>query len=199
MNDRGQAFTLEAVMAAVLLLATLAFAIHVAGVTANTPSTADETIENQNRGLANGALDSAVANESLRPTLLYWNDTAETFHGADETYYVSRSPPTVGDVGFGAVLNRSFDRFNVKYNVDVYYATNESGVEKQRLVHHGTPTDDAVRATTIVTLYDDDPLYNVDGTPGNVTVAESDTFYAPDVGDGPVYNVLRVEVVVWST
>ncbi len=202
MTDRGQAFTLEAVLAAVVLLATVAFVLHVAGVTGNTPSTADAGIEDQNRGLADGALDSAVSNESLRPTLLFWNESEEAFHETDEEaeYYVSRSPPTE----FGEVLDRTFDGFSVKYNVDVYYAGNESEVERQRLIHHGTPTDDAVRATTTVTLHDDDPLYDANETARNVTVSDLSTdnetegeFYASKAGDGSVYNVLRVEVVVW--
>lgn len=196
MDERGQAFTLEAFIAAVLLLAAVAVALQIAGVTANTPSTADKQVEHQHRGLAEGVLDSAVANESLRPTLLYWDDTTGAFHNATEDHYVSRSPPTA----FGALLDRSFSNRNIRYNVRVQYISADGEIQQQKLVHHGAPTDDAVRAVATVTLYEDDRLYGAEETPTNVTLDETSTFYVPDATpDSSVYNVLRVEVVVWQT
>lgn len=196
MNERGQAFTLEAFVAAVLLLATVGFTLQITGVTANTPSTADEHLESQHRGMAEGVLDSAAENESLGPTLLYWNDTVGAFHNATEEHYVARSPPTA----FGATLDRSFDGRDIRYNVDIHYISADGDVQRRELVRHGTPSDDATRAVKTVTLYDDDRLYDANRTPTNVTLDETSGFYAPDASpDSPVYNVVRVEVVVWRT
>lgn len=194
MTARGQAFTLEALVAAIVLVASLVFALGIAGVTPLSASTASEQVENQLQGTADGVLDGAEANGTLRPTLLYWNGTGGRFHGASEDHYVSRGPPTA----FGETLRRTFGDRNVAYNVDVHYV-NETGERRtQRLVVHGTPSDDAVRATTLVTLYDDDRLLGADGEPTNVTLANSSEFYAPDAApDSPVYNVVVVEVVVW--
>lgn len=193
-TDRGQAFTLEAFVAALVLLACVAFALHVTGVTPATSSTADDRLEAHHAGLAAGVLDAAVANDSLRPTLLYWNETSETFHGAAEDHYVSRHPPTA----FGQHLAWAVGERPVRYNVNVHYEAADGDIRTQRLVHHGTPSDDAVRVTEWVTLYDDDRLYAADGTERSVSLAESAAFYAPDAApDSPVYNVVRVEVVVW--
>lgn len=197
-TERGQAFTLEAFVAALVLLSCVAFALHVTGVTPTSASTANEGDGSQHEGIAAGVLESAAANDSLRPALLYWNGTDGAFHNASESYYVSRSPPE--ELAFGRQLEWAYGDRPVRYNVDVYYYNATDGdVERQTLVDHGTPSDDAVRAVETVTLFDDDPLYRADGTPGNVTVSDPESgFYAPDASpDGPVYNVLRVEVVVW--
>lgn len=194
-TERGQAFTLEAFVAALVLLASVAFALHVTGVTPATASTANDQVENQHEGITAGLLDSAVANDSLRPTLLYWNDTNGAFHGASEEYYVSRSPQ---NTTFGHQLEWAYGDRSVRYNVHVYYESSDGDIRKQKLIHHGTPSDDAVRVVETVTVYDDDYLYDADGTPSNVTLSDSSSFYAPDVApESPVYNVLRVEVVVW--
>lgn len=194
MTARAQAFTLEALMAAIVLVASLVFALGIAGVTPLSASTASEQVENQLDGTAAGLLDGAEANGTLRPTLLYWNGTAGGFHGASEDHYVSRAPPT----RFGEALQRTFGDRNVAYNVNVHYVSADGNRRKQALVVHGTPSDDAVRATTLVTLSDDDEVRGPTGEPTNETLAETSAFYAPDAApDSPIYNVVVVEVVVW--
>jgi hypothetical protein len=74
----------------------------------------------------------------------------------------------------------------------------------QRLVDSGTPSDDAVRVVDAVTLYDDTRLLDANASEENATLQEvsadtNRTFYAPDAApDGPLYNVIRVEVVLWK-
>jgi len=66
------------------------------------------------------------------------------------------------------------------------------------MVYRGAPSDNAVTATRTVTLHDDDELVTANGSDTGTTVDESGTFYAPDASPGTnVYNVIRVEVVVW--
>jgi hypothetical protein len=71
--------------------------------------------------------------------------------------------------------------------------------QKRELVYRGTPSDNAVSATRTVTLRDGDHLYDASMDETNVTVAESETYFAAaDVSpNSAVYNVLVVEVVVW--
>jgi hypothetical protein len=203
MTERAQTFTLEAFVAAILLLSTVAFALQVVSISSNTASTGDLETRNHHVGLASGVLDQGAANGSLRTTLLFWDESTEQFYGADETdgYYISRSPPTA----FGASLARMFDDRQVRYNVDLYFATTTGDRGHQRLVESGTPTDDGVRVVETVTLYDRTRLVDTNETArattlGDVEADANSTFYAPDVRpDGPVYNVVRVEVVLWET
>lgn len=195
-GTRGQAFTLEAIIAAVVVLGALLFALQVSGVTALTASTSSQQVLTQQGAVAAGALDTARDNDSLRPTLLYWNENDTRFHeiptAVDRDFYTV-APPTA----FGTVLNQTLADRNVAFNVNLLYVGATGTINRTRLVRQGRPSDDAARATRTVTLYDDDRLLDANGTASNTTV-ENASFYAPDQSpDGPVYAVVRVEVVVW--
>lgn len=209
MSSRAQTFTLEAFVAAILLLATVAFALQVVSISANTASPADSELGNQHAGLARGVLDEAVTDGNLSRTLRYWNQNTSAFHGADVDpedggHYISRLPQSDDAPGFGRALGAPFDNRQVRYNVDLYYATADGGRGHQRLVESGTPSDGAVRVSETVTLYDETKLLDANGSRENVTLREvsqdsNRTFYAPDARpDGPLYNVIRVEVVLWK-
>lgn len=202
MTDRGQTFTLEAFVAAILLLSTVAFALQVVSISSNTASAADAEIRSQHAGLAVGVLDQGAANGSLRRTTLYWDEVDERFYGAsDDGYYIGRAPPTA----FGGALGAMFRGRQVRYNVDLYYRTAAGERARQRLVESGTADDDAVRVTETVTLYDGTKLVDANENERSLTLNEvagntSKTFYAPDARpDSRIYNVVRVEVVLWET
>lgn len=192
-DTRGQAFTLEGIAAAVLLLASLVFALQVAAVTPNSGSTANPNVGTQQAWVASDLLAEAAASDSLRASLLHWDDDAETFHGASSYgYYIERLPTT-----FGADLETHLYDRGFTYNVDVAYATQSGGLDRLELVNRGTPSDDAVRVVQYVTLYDDDELRNSDGSLSGTTLSDA-SFYATDVDPtSPVFNVVRVEVTVW--
>jgi hypothetical protein len=193
---RAQAFTLEAIVASVVVLGALLFALQVAGVTALTASTSTQAIQDQQGSVAAGVLDAAAAEGSLGPTLRYWDNDTERFHGVprgvDRAFYTV-GPPTA----FGSLLNETLDDRDVAFNVDLRWVAADGSVGRTRLVRYGQPSDDASRATRTVTLYDDDRLLYANGTRSNVPLTNA-SFYAPDASpDSPVYNVVRVEVVVW--
>ncbi|WP_411969082.1 hypothetical protein [Haloferax sp. YSSS75] len=201
MNDRGQAFTVEGVAAAVLLLGTLVFALQATGITALSAGTAGGAVDTQQADLARGVLANAVASETLTPSLLYWDDAYAgadgngTYHGTgDDGYYVEGIPTAFGDS-----LDRTLADAGYAYNVNVYYYDSADGAVVSRpLVEQGTPSDDAIRAVRTVTLYDDDVLSDVNETATDTTLAEASNFYASDVSpDSPLYNVVQVEVVAW--
>jgi hypothetical protein len=190
-GDRGQAHTLEAFTAALLLVGSIIFALQVTAVTPLTASTSSQHIENQQLQVARGMLDSAVKNGSLREAALNWNDTAGAFADAsDEGYYVTGGP---SNTTFGAMVNRTFLDRGIAANVNVLYVTTAGDVRSERMVYVGSPSDNAVTATRTLTLYDDDTLLN-----GSTTLNGSSSYFAPDVdSDGNLYNVVRIEVIVW--
>ena len=195
-GHRAQAFTLEAVVASVVVLGSLLFALQVAGVTSLTASTSNQQILDQQGSVAAGVLDAAAADGALGPTLRYWDDDARRFHrlptGVDRAFYTV-GPPTA----FGSLLNETLDDRNVAFNVNLRWVDATGGVDRAPLVRYGRPSDDASRATRTVALYDADRLLDADGTRSDTTLANA-SFYAPDrYPDSPLYNVVRVEVVVW--
>lgn len=182
-----------------LLFASVLFAMQVTAVTPLSASTANQHIENQQQAVADGLLTQASSEGELKPTLLHWDEGNATFHGAERGFYTDGSPPT----WLGEQLDGEFRDRGLAYNLRVTYLDAEDGRSTKRIVHSGEPSDHAVSATRIVTLYDGDMLYETNGDPTGPTldeVANDGTvrFYAPDLdAEDPVYNVVEVEVIAW--
>jgi hypothetical protein len=199
-EDRGQAFALEAVVASLVLLGGLVFALQATAVTPLSASTSSQHIENQQAATAEGVLAAAAENGSLRVAVLNWNASGEKFHGAEVNQsYHTNDPP---DNDFGTLLSRAFDGRGIVFNVYVRYGDDRDddgvveGRRSQRMVYRGGPTDNAAAASRVVTLYDDDELHNASDVP-NGTVVSGGDFYADDISASGIYNVVTVEVVVW--
>jgi len=226
-GDRGQGFTLEGVTAAFLVLSGLVFALQATAVTPLSASTSNQFIEAQQTGVARGALATAAEDapddrdSALKRAVLFWGeedgDGEREFHCANsDTYFTSRVNLSACDLSasdpnsdslppneFGAILDRSFGP-GVAANVRVVYETGSGAMDAQRLVYQGEPSDNAIRASTTVTLYDTDQTYDSDGTRSGVQVGSGAAdFYAPDAhnpvgpSDSPLHNVVRVEVTIW--
>lgn len=192
---RAQAHTLEGITAAMILLSGLVFALQVTAVTPLSASTSNQFIENQQRASASGMLATAEANGTLERAVLYWNDSADRFHGTEEfDYYTNAGPPNT----FGAMLNRTFGGKGVAMNVYFTVLDKSGDIRRVRVVYRGEPSDNAVAATRMVTIHDDDPLYDETETETSVNVTQSDGLYMPDADpDSGVYNVVKVEVIAW--
>ncbi|MCU4716612.1 DUF7288 family protein [Halapricum hydrolyticum] len=191
MVNRAQAHTLEAVIAALLLLTSLVFALQITAVTPLSASTSNQHIENQQQASAAGVLSMSLENGELKQSLLYWNASGERFHNGTVNGYYTETMPTA----FGRILERSFGNRGIAYNVNLIYATGDGRLQTEELIYRGVPSDNAVVTSRSVVLTDDDRIRYANMTAGD-RVSESD-FYAPDVGDGGYYNTVRVEVVVW--
>jgi hypothetical protein len=195
-DARGQAHTLEAVIGALLLLTSVLFALQSTAVTPLSASTSSQHIENQQQERAQGLLASAAENETLRPAVLYYNETGDRFHGADgeRGEYAGARP----NVTFAQMLNRTFTSQGIAYNVNFEYQT-QNGSSSQRFIYNGVPSDNAVSASWTTVIDDSDHLYAPDGDPTGSRVGDGGTdIYLPDASpDTDLYNVVRVEVVVW--
>jgi len=191
-DRRGQAHTLEAVAAGMLLLASVLFALQVTAVTPLTGSTSSQHIENQQEAIAEGLLATQAADGNLVPTLLYWNESEQAFHGASGKGYRNAGPPTA----FGTALNQTLGDRNIAFDVNLYYVRANGDREQRQLVNLGEPSDHASTASRTVTLYDDDRV--LDAQKNETTTLENTSYFAPDAApDSRVYNVVDVEVVVW--
>lgn len=201
---RGQAHTLEGIIAALLLLSSLVFALQVTAVTPLSASTSSQHIENQLEATAEGVLTTAAENGTLRPSILLVNSTSGYFYGANERerMYLNGGPPTP----FGKRLNETFRDRGVAVNLNLRYVKSTTGdYGGHSVVHFGNPSENAATARTTVTLYDDDEFYRPTDhgpEPTGETLKEAKTADDPgyvlsDSHDGPVYRVLIVEVVVW--
>lgn len=198
MDDRGQAFTLEAVVAALLIVSAVAFSLQIMAITSNTASVGDTELRDQHAGIAQGLLDGAADRGTLKNTLLSWNEKQERFHNAtDEDGFYLAEPP---DTTFGEDLEEHLASQGLRYNIDLVYLDKAGERQTHQLVEYGTPSADAVRVTQTVTLYEDSHLVHKNGTAHEDASLQTvnDTFYAPNIDEeSTVYTVIRVEVTVW--
>ncbi|WP_276272421.1 DUF7288 family protein [Haloarcula litorea] len=191
---RGQAHTLEAIVASLVLLTGLIFALQMTAVTPLSASTSSQHIENQQQSVSEGLLATAAERDALEPAILYWNNSTGKYHNASGTgigVYASTPPNNT----FGAMLERVFDERGIAYNVYVRYR-NSTSQKRIIYLYNGRPSDNAVSASQTVTLMDDDHLYDTDGTRNETTLSTATGFPIPDRGAN-VYNTVRVEVVSW--
>ena len=86
-SRRGQAHTLEAVVAALIVLAGIGFALQLTAVTPLSASTSSQHLENQLKATGQGVLASTAASGDLGRAVRYWNGSTEQFHGADNEDY----------------------------------------------------------------------------------------------------------------
>ncbi|MFP4590706.1 MAG: hypothetical protein ACLFMX_01415 [Halobacteriales archaeon] len=196
-DDRAQAFTLEALVAGLLVVAALLYAMQAVVVAPGIPG-AD--VEPDIRQQATDAMDIAQREGAISEMVRYYNNSTseETFAHArgEDTGYGSGVPPT----RFGELINQTFHQRGMVVNVDVQYQRpNATSTDTERLIYQGAPPDAATVATTTVTLYSNQTLTGPDGD--NVTLAEAASTGAYPIHDvdpgGPLHNVVQVRVVVW--
>ncbi|MUV89236.1 hypothetical protein GJ629_04425 [Halapricum sp. CBA1109] len=197
--DRGQAHTLEGIVAALLLLSSLLFALQVTTVTPLSASTSSQHIENQQRAVGAGILASAADNGTLKPTVLYVNSTTGDFHGVDTGAYPSGGPPTA----FGDLLESSLSQQGIAYNIRLVYSQPDGRMGEIALVDQGVASDNAVTVSRPVVLTKNDTLYNEAESPTDVTLRETQrdddvSFYTGGMEtDSSVFTVVTVEVTIW--
>lgn len=194
---RAQAHTLEAVAAGMIVLASVVFALQVTAVTPLSASTASQHIENQQQSSAAGVLDAARERGALGPAVRYWSELNGSLHGSSGGGYTTDEE--VRRTTLGRMLFDTFDTRGIAFNIYFSYTTDAGTFVRERFVYSGQPSDNAVTASRPVALYDDDPLYDANETATDTTVNESATYQSlipPDSSSG-LYNVVRVEVVLW--
>lgn len=200
-RKRGQIHTVEAVAAAILILTGVVFAQAITAVTPMTASTASQHAENQQGELAIGFTTITNSDETLKNTILYWDNTDERFHDSQgETIYYTINTP---NSEFGDLAQSHFIDRGLGLHVTLeYYRDDGTGELEQVSVPYmdfGTASNHAYTATTIVTLYDSDPLINEDGTENSVTLEDgSSTHFMNDADpDSEIYNIVEVNITIW--
>lgn len=217
MGNRAQTYTLEGIIASLVVLAGIFFALQATTAAPQSAGVTNPHAEQQDRTIARDVVTIADQ-EELTQAVLFWDDGAEEFHctPSDREYYPGRA--SVGDSGevcdtdsdphppaeyeddvppneFGHLLER---HLGAGYSYNVIVAYNDSGTRAtQRMVYQGEPADGAVRAVTSVAISDDQHLYDSAGNPTGPEVDPSN-FYAPkSTSQDEIYAVLHVEVIVW--
>lgn len=193
-DTRGQAFTLEGVIGAMILLTAVLFALNSAVLL---PSTGETGNQAQIEQEAKDVMEVAAANGHLSEVArCYDTDEEEGGWFGDES--VATAPPEGTDLH--TLLEETFDDRDRSYNVEVKHDAGSA----ERLVYNGASTRDGVTVSRTVTLYgnqqlsEDEDCENFNGPrlddePEEYPISPQEN-YDPD--DDYIYNVVEVRLTI---
>jgi len=215
-DDRGQAFTLEGIISAVIVLTALLYALQAVVITPTTGGTVDQGVRSELQRQADDILSIAGGDDDGRMSELTrnWSQSRRTFYGAVNPNIGFGNQRLPGE--FGTLLNETFDSRDRQYNVVMRYLPKNAskGIQQTAIAARGTPSDSSVTATYRVTLYDNMtltsptagsaelwqydtcPTVNGDDCPDSESY-QSGYYPVPNAVDGAVYNVVEIRVIVW--
>lgn len=204
-GTRAQAYTLEALIAAVLLLTAVLFALNAVVITPTTAGTLGGDAQASFKGEASDALVTADNEGELDYLARYFNASDENDGMAgewEEGPGFREWPDDEPFVDFGTTLDHLFEEQGRRYNVELVWREPDGEIGSEDVVFQGSPGDEVVVATHTVILTDDMRVTDPEGEAKRLGEAHDDgEFPIPetDIGgtDSQVYNVVEVRVVVW--
>lgn len=203
-GDRAQAFTLEGLIGAVVLLTAVLFSLQAINAVPTEDDGVSPSAESELSVRAHDALAMAARNHTfgLSDLVRYYSPAQGRFYGAAGSGVGYGDGPPPGSVG--RLLESTITQQGQTYTLRLRYR-NESlseGWEQVTVVDRGVPPEDAVVATYTITLYDNQTmtspntagveLQEVSPRPGGGSY-----YPIPNAVDGPVYNVVEVRLTVW--
>ncbi|OVE85632.1 DUF7288 family protein [Natronolimnobius baerhuensis] len=195
-DERGQAYTLEGFIGAMIVLMALLFALQSVVITPTTGGLADRTVQEQIQQEVQDALVVSTQDGDLSATIRDWDEEGG-FVGANgpsapgedhDTYTVAEFNESV----LGGVLEERFADRGWSYNVELHTADGEN----RTLVYQGSPPSDAVTASYTVSLYDNQEITS--GSNEELQNIDSDDRTIPrENEDEQLYAVVEVRVILW--
>lgn len=189
MDSRGQAYTLEGIVAAILVVSALLLALQAVVVTPTTEGTADRDTMAQLDTQADDVLAAAHEREALAEAALWDNSSNGTVQG----WRVGACP---ADLDLCEMLEETFTNRSYRYNVYVDYRANGT-TDTNPLFEQGVPNSNAVTASHAVTLHGG---MNLTGPGPDVSLADlgDEQFYASAIESNDVdLYMVEIRVVVW--
>ncbi|ELY74494.1 hypothetical protein [Natrinema pallidum] len=197
-GDRGQAYTLEGFIGAMVVLMATLFALQSVVIMPSTGGI-DRSDQAQRQQEALDALVVAAEDGNLSETLRRWNGEGG-FEGTDGQLaesgdYRQYHPDTFANKStLGSILDDRFNERGGGYNVEIH----PKGSENKTLVHQSGPPPSSVTASYTVTLYDDQYVTpDRERTLSDLNESESAISELSNGPNNPVYNVVEVRVVAW--
>ena len=161
-DDRGQAFTLEGFIAAMVVVTAVLFALQSVVITPTTGGAVDRSAQAQSEQQLKDALTVAEHGDELSNLTRYWDNESQEWYnasGAGEGAY--DSPQFSNQSKFGEILDTYIveERGN-SYNVE-FIAHSDSGdwpKDENIVVMGGGTADGVISASYTVTLYDNQSM-----------------------------------------
>lgn len=209
-DDRGQVYTLEGIIGAVLIASALVLGLQAVDISPWTDDNVDQGTESL-RVQVEDLLSVANDRGDLRTVATCIDgDGNESPHPA---VAAGGTQNATDRASFATLLNRTLEENNHRYRVSVVYPDENAtgGVSSATLTPERGVTRPSVTVTQQVALFDSDPVLGFDPNQGECVpvVATNDTLGQRDadpdadiyVGnqnrDSDIYAVVKVRVVAW--
>lgn len=201
-DTRGQAYTLEGVAAAGLVILGMLLAMQSIVITPTTEGAVDQDVTSQLGTEADDVLAAAQERGALTQAALFWDASED--EPIDE-WGRSECPETEDgiDLSLCTLLEETFSNRFYQYNVyiDHQVAGSSFQTESEPMFDEGAPGDSAAVATRSVALYRESTLSGHADDPPTLGEVEDDSsmdFYADNMTrDEHIHNVVEIRVVVW--
>ena len=201
-DERGQAFTLEGLIAAIVLLTAVLFALQAVVITPTTGGSVDRGVQAQvDQQLTDTMLVSAE-DGNLSELVRHYSAENESWHNetpGNESVYNSSTFADELDFVIGDVLDEHFvNQSGKSYNVEFIYFDEggENRTTKDVVRMGGARSDSAVTASYMVVLHEGQDLTAPDSD--DVSIDDDHSYPIPNVSeDDEFYNIVEVRVTVW--
>lgn len=191
-DEQGQMHTLEAIMAATVMIAVLVFAVQATALTPLTSSTANAHIESQIHTIGQDmltVLDHSVygTNSELKDQIIDWNGDEYVWNA---TSYRSRKNSS--DILTGPLtemLELVVIENGIAHNIEFTFNTETGSSQTMSFIYNGDPSDNAVIISRKVLIS------NTDIEDAIIFVSNTGI---PDVDDSTdYYNIIDVKLTMW--
>lgn len=190
-RQRGQAYALEGIIGAVIVVSALVLGLQAVDVA---PWTGNQELESaESRAEVGDALAVAEDTGALQE--------AVTCVDSDGSPHPNVAATEDGTSELGAILNRTLEG-QYTYRIAVEYPISSDETETVQIgPTPSLPSADTVSVSRQVALSDTDPVYEVEGdscTPTGTLGEASDDIYVENQHPGEsVYAVVKVRVIAW--
>ena len=192
MGDRGQAYTLEGVVGAILIATAVIFGLQAVDVSPWTQGTSDEKVDSL-RTQAQDLLSIAGEEGMLERAVT-------CYVGGEPAPTIGERSPAASATALGPMLNRTFHEYGFRYNLYFTYANGTTSETIHVYPDEPRPAGDgAVTVTRRVTVLNSTAA-STDGdcsTRGRTLEEAADDIDLPQISDSEVFHLVEVRLVVW--
>ncbi len=192
-DQRGQAHTLEALIATIIMLTAVVFALNAVVITPTTSGTVDRNAQAGVQEQIGDTLSAAESDGELTHMLLYTNNSSEAFAGDWDATSGYEDWPNEPFADFGQTLDAIAADRGLRYNVELAWYENTTR-QTERIRYVGSPGTDAVVASQYVVLTEEMELTAPDSESQTISEAPHPV---GDSNEEYIYNVVEVRVVAW--
>ncbi|SMH41231.1 hypothetical protein SAMN06264941_1615 [Methanohalophilus portucalensis FDF-1] len=191
-NDSGQLHTLEAIMAAIVMIGVLIFAVQATTITPLTSSTANAHIESQLYTLGQDmvmALDHSQYDQDsqLKKEIIGWSGDEYVWNA---THYKSRangSDTISGPVN--ELLQQTLVAKGIGHNMEFTFRLDSENTLTSPYIYNGDPSDNAVIVSRKVVLSNND-IANTSSFENRTSIPDMDN-------TTDFYNIVDVKLTMW--